>query len=192
MTAGTPLAGAPRDSQIDWNQIDWQKVNGNVRRLQVRIVKAIEVGRWGKVKALQRLLTRSFSAKVLAVRRVTENKGKRTPGVDGEIWNTSGKKVQGIAALHQYGYRAQPLRRTYIAKDNGKKRPLGISTMKDRAMQTLYKLALDPIAETTGDPNSIWLPRKTFGSGRYRSMLSVFKTEKISDSHLGGRYSGLF
>lgn len=115
---------------------------------------AIEAGRWGKVKALQRLLTHSFSAKALAVRRVTENKGKRTPGVDGEIWNTPGKKAQGIKSLRQHGYRAQPLRRTYIVKNNGKKRPLGISTMKDRAMQTLYKLALDPIAETTGDPNS--------------------------------------
>ncbi len=73
MTAGSALAGASSHKEIDWNQIDWQKVKGNVRRLQVRIVKAVEAGRWGKVKALQRLLTRSFSGKVLAVRRVTEN-----------------------------------------------------------------------------------------------------------------------
>ena len=153
-TAGQILAGASSHKELDWNQIDWRTVKANVRRLQARIVKAIEAGRWGKVKALQRLLTRSFSAKALAVRRVTENKGKQTPGVDGEIWNTPGKKAQGIKSLRQHGYRAQPLRRTYIVKNNGKKRPLGISTMKDRAMQTLYKLALDPIAETTGDPNS--------------------------------------
>ena len=154
MTAGKILAGAPSSVAIDWNRIDWQKVKRNVRRLQGRIVKAIEAGRWGKVKALQRLLTRSFSGKALAVRRVTENQGKRTPGVDGEIWDTPGKKAQGIKNLRQHGYRAQPLRRTYILKSNGQKRPLGISTMKDRAMQALYKLALDPIAETTGDPNS--------------------------------------
>lgn len=155
MTAvGQPLAGASSDNSIDWNQINWGKVKGNVRRLQTRIVKAIEAGRWGKVKALQRLLTHSFSAKALAVRRVTENQGKRTPGVDGEIWETPGKKAQGITTLRQHGYRAQPLRRTYIPKSNGRKRLLGIATMKDRAMQTLYKLALDPIAETTGDPNS--------------------------------------
>jgi RNA-directed DNA polymerase len=154
MTAGNILAGAPGHKEIDWNQINWQKVKRNVRRLQVRIVKAIEAGRWGKVKALQRLLTRSFSGKALAVRRVTENKGKRTAGVDGEIWDTSEKKAQGIKSLRQHGYRAQPLRRTYIPKSNGQKRPLGIATMTDRAMQTLYKLALDPKAETTGDPNS--------------------------------------
>lgn len=154
MTAVQALAGAPSHNDIDWNQINWRKVKCNVRRLQTRIVKAIEAGRWGKVKALQRLLTRSFSAKALAVRRVTENQGKRTPGVDGETWNTPEKKAQGIKTLRQHGYRAQPLRRTYILKSNGKKRPLGIATMKDRAMQTLYKLALDPIAETTGDPNS--------------------------------------
>jgi RNA-directed DNA polymerase len=119
------------------------------------MVKAIQAGRWGKVKALQHLLTRSFSAKALAVRRVTENPGKRTPGIDGEIWSTADKKAQGIQSLRQHGYRAQPLRRVYIPKGDGtKKRPLGIPTMKDRAFQTLYKLTLDPIAETTGDPNS--------------------------------------
>lgn len=154
MTAVQTLAGAPSGNHLDWTQINWRKVKGNVRRLQTRIVKAIEVGRWGKVKALQRLLTRSFSAKALAVRRVTENRGKRTPGVEGQLWHTPKKKAQGILSLRQRGYRAQPLRRTSIPKSNGKKRPLGIATMKDRAMQTLYKLALDPIAETTGDPNS--------------------------------------
>jgi hypothetical protein len=78
--------GAVSHEMESWHDIDWQKAHQNVRRLQVRIVKAIAEGRWGKVKALQRLLTRSYSAKVLAVKRVTENKGKRTPGVDGEIW----------------------------------------------------------------------------------------------------------
>ena len=154
MTAVQTLAGAPSHNELDWNQINWRKVKGTVRRLQTRIVKAIEAGRWGKVKALQRLLTHSFSGKALAVRRVTENQGKRTPGVDAEIWDTPPKKAQGIKSLRQHGYRAQPLRRTYIPKSNGKKRPLGIATMTDRAMQSLYKLVLDPIAETTGDPNS--------------------------------------
>jgi RNA-directed DNA polymerase len=127
-----------------------------VRRLQARIVKATQEGRWGKVKALQRLLTHSYSAKVLAIRRVTENQGKRTPGVDGEIWDTSAKKTAGIAGMKKCGYCPKPLRRIYIPKSSNpeKNRPLGIPTMKDRAMQALYLLALEPVAETTADLNS--------------------------------------
>jgi RNA-directed DNA polymerase len=155
MTADLCLAGAPLDKPVDWKRINWKKVNRNVKQLQVRIVKAIEAGRWGKVKALQWLLAHSFSGKALAVRRVTENRGKKTAGVDGEIWDTPQKKAKAIQELRQYGYRSQPLRRTYIPKKDGKRtRPLGIPTMYDRAMQALYKLTLDPIAETTGDHNS--------------------------------------
>ncbi len=153
--ANSSLAGAPSTPDGEWHNTDWCKVNQEVRRLQARIVKATQEGRWGKVKALQRLLTRSFSGRALAVRRVTENKGKWTPGVDGEIWDTPQKKAKAIKRLRPIGYKAQPLRRVYIDKSNGNgKRPLGIPCMIDRAFQMLYKLALDPIAETTGDPNS--------------------------------------
>src|SRR6185436_8592042 len=124
-----------------WNQIDWPKCEREVRRLQARIVKAMQEGRWGKVKALQRLLTHSFSGKALAVKRVTDNKGKRTPGVDGEIWNTPIKKAVAISTLRRRGYNPQPLRRVYIPKRDGKrKRPLSIPVMKDRAMQALHLL----------------------------------------------------
>ena len=111
---------------VDWRAIDWQQANQNVRRLQARIVKATQEGKWGKVRALQRLLTHSFSGKALAVRRVTENQGKRTPGVDGETWDTPAKKARAVRALRQRGYRPRPLRRVYIPKKNGKVRPLGI------------------------------------------------------------------
>jgi RNA-directed DNA polymerase len=154
MKANEKVACAASHDEVDWHAIDWRGVNQNVRRLQARIVKATQEGRWGKVKTLQHLLTHSFSGKALAVRRVTENQGKNTPGVDGEIWDTPEKKAQAIQSLRQRSYRPQPLRRTYIPKSNGQKRPLGIPTMKDRAMQALYLLALDPVAETTGDPNS--------------------------------------
>lgn len=153
MTAVNP-AGAASHVEVDWHLINWEQVHQNVRRLQARIVKATQEGRWGKVKALQRLLTRSFSGKALAVRRVTENQGKRTPGVDRETWETPEQKVTAICTLQQRGYKAKPLRRVYIPKSNGKKRPLGIPTMRDRAMQALYLLGLEPIAETTGDRNS--------------------------------------
>jgi RNA-directed DNA polymerase len=149
-----PRAGAASPMEVDWHAIDWQHVNHTVRRLQARIVKATQEGRWNKVRALQRLLTHSFSGKALAVRRVTENQGKRTPGVDGETWPTPAKKAQAVGALRSRGYQPRPLRRIYIPKQSGGRRPLGIPTMLDRAMQALYLLALDPIAETTGDPNS--------------------------------------
>src|SRR5215472_2909058 len=146
--------GAPSHAEIPWYAIDWPQAHQNVRRLQMRIVKATQEGRWGKVKALHHLLTHSYSGKILAVKRVTENDGKRTPGVDGIVWDTPAKKMAALYALRQRGYRPQPLRRVYIPKRNGKLRPLGIPCMKDRAMQALYLLALDPVAETTADPNS--------------------------------------
>ena len=147
------LTGAPSHIEDEWHSINWRKVHQNVRRLQARIVKATQAGRWGKVKALQRLLTRSFSGKALAVKRVTENRGKRTAGVDGKTWSTPKAKAEAIRSLRQYGYRTQPLKRVYIPKKKGQ-RPLSIPTMKDRAMQAVYKQALEPIAETIGDPNS--------------------------------------
>jgi len=146
--------GAPAQNSDQWNQIDWHHCRREMRKLQARIVKAVQASRWNKVKALQRLLTRSFSAKALAVKRVTENQGKRTAGVDNQKWLTPSSKWNGVLSLKRHGYQASPLRRIYIPKSNGKMRPLGIPTMKDRAMQALYLQALEPISETTADPNS--------------------------------------
>jgi len=141
-------------SGLDWQGINWSRVSRRVRRLQVRIAKATKEGRHGKAKALQWLLTHSYSGKALAVKRVTTNRGKYTPGVDDEIWKTPKAKADAIASLRRRGYKPLPLRRIYIPKKNGKKRPLGIPTMKDRAMQALHWLALEPVAETTADGNS--------------------------------------
>ncbi|MCA1605213.1 MAG: reverse transcriptase N-terminal domain-containing protein, partial [Acidobacteria bacterium] len=160
MTAEQHPAGAASHEAVEWHAINWQDAHRQVRRLQARIVKAQQQGRRGKVCALQRLLTHSFSGKALAVRRVTENKGKRTPGVDNVIWNTPEKKSQAIHELKQHGYKPLPLRRVYIPKSNGRLRPLAIPTMKDRAMQALYLQALDPIAECQADPNSYGFRRE--------------------------------
>jgi len=149
-----PSVGATTDLPLAWYQINWRQAERNVRRLQTRIAQATQPGKWGKVKALQHLLTHSLSGKALAVRRVTENTGKRTSGVDGHTWKTPEQKASAIHSLRQRGYHPQPSRRVYIPKSNGKQRPLGILTMRDRAMQALYLLALDPVAETTADPNS--------------------------------------
>ena len=144
-------ACAPETLCVAWQFIDWAKVTKRVKLLQRRIVKAIKQGRYNKAKALQWLLTHSFDAKLLAVKRVTENKGKRTAGVDKKLWSTPLQKIDAAKSLKRKGYNAKPLRRVYIPKKNGKKRPLGIPTMYDRAMQALYLMALDPVSETTAD-----------------------------------------
>jgi RNA-directed DNA polymerase len=151
-TATPSLGAAP--SRLSWDAIDWQTIEKHVKRLQMRIAKAVREKRWNKVKALQWLLTHSYHAKLLAIKRVVQNRGRRTAGVDGETWNTSHQKGKAIRSLKRRGYRPQPLRRIYIPKKNGKRRPLGIPTMKDRAMQALYLMALEPVSETTADGHS--------------------------------------
>ncbi|MGK5081648.1 group II intron reverse transcriptase/maturase [Janthinobacterium sp. HLX7-2] len=146
------LARAP--FSVAWDGINWAEVQRQVRRLQTRIVKATQAGRHNKARALQWLLTHSFSGKALAVKRVTENKGKNTPGVDKVTWKSTRAKTNAIASLTRRGYSSLPLRRVLIPKKNGKTRPLGIPVMRCRAMQALYLLALEPIAETTADLNS--------------------------------------
>jgi RNA-directed DNA polymerase len=156
MSAAATLAGAAPDVATDWHAINWQKVWSNVRRLQARIVKAVQAGRWGKVQALVHLLTHSFSGRAAAILRVTTNAGASTPGVDGDCWNTPELKAAAFSRLRRNGYQPQPLRRVYIPKssDPSKMRPLGIPTLTDRAMQALYLLGFDPIEETLADANS--------------------------------------
>ncbi|WP_010252879.1 reverse transcriptase N-terminal domain-containing protein, partial [Acetivibrio cellulolyticus] len=149
------IACAPTDNRICWSKILWDKCTEVVKKLQKRIVKAQKEGRYNKVKSLQWLITHSFYAKLIAIKRVTSNKGKNTPGVDNILWESDKDKEQAVKLLNRRGYNAQPLRRVYIPKKNSKKkRPLGIPVMKDRAMQALYLLALDPVAETICDNNA--------------------------------------
>ena len=137
-----------------WQSINWKAVEQQVLKLQMRIAKATREGKQGKVKALQWILTHSKSAKLLAVKRVSKNKGSKTPGIDGIIWNTDARCMTAVNQLSRKGYQAKPLRRIYIPKKNGKLRPLGIPCMIDRAQQALHLLALEPISETIADPNS--------------------------------------
>ena len=121
----------------------------------------MQEGRRGKVHVLRRILTRSWSAACWAVRQVTENRGKKTPGIDGVIWSTPKDKQNAIQTLQHGRYQPLPLRRTYIPKADGKKqRPLGIPAMADRARQALHALGLDPITECLANPNSYGFRRE--------------------------------
>lgn len=190
MTVELMTGAASHD--LNWHAVDRRKSEEVVRRLQARIVKATQEGRHGKVRALQYLLTRSFSGRVTAVRRVTENQGKSTPGVDGDIWNTPAKKATAVLSLRRRGYKPKPLKRVYIPKSNGKKRPLGIPTMKDRAMQALYLLALEPIAETTADPNSYGFRKERSTADAIEQCFIVLSQRKMAQWVLEGDIKSCF
>jgi len=175
-----------------WHEIDWAKVHRVVRRLQVRIVKAVQKGDWRKARRLQRLLTRSFSGRALAVRRVIENQGKKTPGVDKETWSTPDSKTRAVLSLKKKDYKPLPLRRVYLPKANGKQCPLGIPTMKDRAMQALHLLALEPVAETTADPNSYGFRRNRATRDAAEQLFKVLGKERSPKWILDADITGCF
>lgn len=129
MATEKSVASAPSTS-LSWESIHWKAVKTHVRRLQMRIAKALREGHHHKAKALQWLLTHSYNAKLLAIRRVTQNPGKNTPGVDGIVWKTSRQKMQAASEIKRRGYQPKPLRRIYILKKDGhSKRPLSIPTV---------------------------------------------------------------
>jgi retron-type reverse transcriptase/5-methylcytosine-specific restriction endonuclease McrA len=143
-------------SDLDWDQIDWRHVEQTVRRLQHRIFMAKVRGDQRRLESLQRLLASSWSAKLWAVRKVAqENDGRKTPGIDGVVSISAEDRVSLLQdGLSLKGYRPLPVRRVFIPKTNGKLRPLGIPTLKDRVMQCLVKLALEPEWEAVFEPNS--------------------------------------
>jgi len=147
MTDNTERLKDTRKLTHQWETIDWVLAENYVNRLQTRIAKATVTGNKNKAKRLQYLLAHSFYAKVYAVKKITSNKGKGTSGVDRKLWSTSAAKMKAVLALTDKHYRAKPLRRVFIKKKGkNKKRPLGIPTMYDRAMQTLYALTLEPVS----------------------------------------------
>jgi RNA-directed DNA polymerase len=139
-----------------WASIDWATKEEHVSRLQGRIFRAAANGCHAKVKNLQKLLVRSTSAKLLAIRQVTQqNAGRNTPGIDGVVCNTSSSRIRLLnEGLQLKGYRPKPVRRVYIPKANGKLRPLGIPTVRDRVMQAIVKMAIEPEWECRFEANS--------------------------------------
>jgi RNA-directed DNA polymerase len=141
----------PQAQAAHWASIDWPRIRRQVGRLQARIVKALRAGQWHRVRSLQRLLANSLAAKLLAVQRVSSNRGSQTAGVDGIVLKTPAQKWRQAHQLNAKDYTPKPLRRIYIPKKNGKRRPLGIPAQADRAEQALELLALDPVSETLAD-----------------------------------------
>jgi len=140
----------------DWSQISWKAVERNVKRLQGRIFRAVRAGNPAKAKSLQKLLTRSSSAKLLAIRKACQqSRGRNTPGIDGIVCDTPEARFslfeQGLSLK---GYRPKPVSRIFIPKKTGGKRPLGIPTIKDRVMQTIVRFALEPEWESRFEANS--------------------------------------
>lgn len=148
----------PNKGQLKWKEIKWKGHYQHVKRIQERIFRESQNKDWKKVKNLQKLLVHSHAARLLAIRQVTQiNKGKSTPGIDGYTCLTNSEReklVKEIEHINPFNYRCQPVKRVYIPKSNGKRRPLGIPTIRDRTMQALVKMALEPEWEAKFERNS--------------------------------------
>lgn len=140
----------------DWNSVNWRKANRQVRNLRRRIFRATRDGDWKTVNRLQKLLLRSYSNRVLAVRRVTQvNHGRHTPGIDKVLVKTPAARGKLVDELRSYQpWRAKPTKRVYIPKANGTHRPLGIPVIRDRALQAMVKTALEPSWEARFEGSS--------------------------------------
>lgn len=182
-----------KELEQQWQLIDWETAQTYVNRLQVRIAKAVKAEKWSKVKRLQYLLTHSYYAKLLSVKKVTTNKGKKTPGIDGEIWSTSAAKMKAVYELTDVKYKAKPVRRVFIEKKGKKeKRPLGIPCMYDRAMQALHTLALEPIAEITADRNSFGFRSGRCAQDASAEIFGVLSQKRAAQYILEGDIKGCF
>ena len=141
--------------QLNWEHINQTQIKHEVENLQQKIFRETQIGNFRNVKQLQKLLVRSLSARRLAVRGITGvNRGRNTPGIDGKLYNTANVKEKLVESLKNKDYTPNHVRTVWIPKPNGDKRKLGIPTIRDRVMQTLCLLAMDPEWEAKFEPHS--------------------------------------
>jgi RNA-directed DNA polymerase len=149
------MSNTEPNTTVEWNSVNWRKLEKTVFKLQKRIFRASQSGNSKKVRRLQKTLARSWSAKMLAVRKISQdNRGKKTAGVDGVKSLTPKQRIALVSKLRLTG-KAKPTRRVWIPKPGIKeKRPLGIPTMFDRALQALVKMTIEPEWEARFETNS--------------------------------------
>ena len=172
----------PEDDGLDWDTVDWGQAEEHVRRLRRRIFAASQAGDLSKVRNLQKLMLRSRGNARVSVRRVTEvNAGRRTAGVDGRIVLASWEKAD-MAAWLQHGaaaWRPLPVKRVYVPKSNGRRRPLGIPAIADRALQALAAAALEPEWEARFEPRSYGFRP---GRGCHDAIVAIHTTASRQDA----------
>ncbi|MEU9547303.1 reverse transcriptase N-terminal domain-containing protein, partial [Streptomyces mirabilis] len=170
------LVNGPEDLDWHWDAVDWGHAEAQVRRLRQRIFKATQEGDLKKVRNLQKLMLRSFSNTLVSVRKVAEvNAGRLTPGIDGRVITTSQGKTELVQALRRSVRepKARPVRRVYVAKANGKRRPLGIPVIVDRVRQARVVNALEPEWESRFEPRSYGFRP---GRGCHDAIETIFTT----------------
>lgn len=151
------VVNGPEDEVLDWRSVEWRAVEDNVRRLRQRIFMASRAGDLKRVRNLQKLMLRSRSNALVSVRRVTEvNTGRNTPGIDGRVVTLAPVKADLAVWIQRDSktWCARPVKRVYISKANGKRRPLGIPVIVDRVLQALTVNALEPEWEARFEPKS--------------------------------------
>jgi RNA-directed DNA polymerase len=190
--AGILTIDSPKSDSECWKHVDWKKAEDIVNRIQIRIVKAIKAGNKNKARSLQRLLARSFAAKLKAVKRIVSNRGRNTAGVDGIKWNTPAKRWRAAKYLNRKDYKPLSLKRKYIPKSNGKKRPLSIPVMADRAEQALEHIGLDPISEYTADKHSYGFRKKRSVHDAISACYNALRKKGSADWILEGDIKGCF
>ena len=188
-------ANGPTDT-TDWQAVEWQQVNRRVDNLRKRIFRAVQEGDNRKVRNLQKLMLRSYANTLSSVRRVTQdNTGKRTAGVDKVLVKTPearGKLVDTLMSTQPW--RAKPVKRVYIPKANGKKRPLGIPTILDRCLQARVKNALEPEWEAKFEPGSYgFRPGRSCHDAIYDIWATASKGKKlwVVDADIKGAFDNL-